>query len=221
MQALGFVETKGLVAAIEGADTMLKTSNVRLVSKTLVKSGIVTITITGDIAACKTAVEAAETAIEKMGGTLLSTHVIPRPHESLEGIMIDPENLCAENREVSDGEIIEGESCLKNSQSVGSQAENGQLIHEESKINFLHDKMLYRKYVEELIGKDGTEKAFVRLNRARACEIKGLICNEYSELELNENMVETFSKKELIKKLKDFYEKKDSDLSDSEKVYKV
>lgn len=221
MQALGFIETRGLVAAIEGADTMLKASNVRLVSKTLVKSGIVTITITGDIAACKAAVEAAETAIEKIGGTLLSTHVIPRPHESLEGIMIDPGNLCVENKEITDSETMESESCPDNRESADSQTENMQSDNELSKINSLQDKVLHRKYVEELIEKDGTDKAFVRLNRARASEIKKLICNEFPELELNENIVEIFSKKELIKKLKDFYEKTDSELLDIGKVYEV
>lgn len=90
MQALGFVETRGLVAAIEGADAMLKAAEVHLVERTFVKGGIVTITITGDIAACKASVDAAVAAVQRMGGTLLSTHVIPRPHESLDGLVIGP-----------------------------------------------------------------------------------------------------------------------------------
>ena len=90
MQALGFIETRGLVAAIESADAMLKAAEVHLVGRTFVKGGIVTITITGDIAACKASVDAAEAAVKRMGGTLLSTHVIPRPHESLDGLVIGP-----------------------------------------------------------------------------------------------------------------------------------
>ncbi|MGN0293092.1 MAG: BMC domain-containing protein [Lachnospiraceae bacterium] len=88
MQALGFIETKGLVAAIESADAMLKAAEVHLVERTFVKGGIVTITVTGDIAACKASVDAAASAVSRMGGTILSTHVIPRPHESLDGLII-------------------------------------------------------------------------------------------------------------------------------------
>ena len=88
MQALGFIETKGLVAALEGADAMLKAANVCLVERIFVKNGIVAITVTGDVSACMASVDAAAAAIEKMGGTLLSKHVIPRPHESLEGLMV-------------------------------------------------------------------------------------------------------------------------------------
>lgn len=88
MQALGFVETKGLVAAIESADAMLKAAEVHLLERTFVKGGIVTITVTGDIAACKASVDAADSAVCRMGGTILSTHVIPRPHESLDGLIV-------------------------------------------------------------------------------------------------------------------------------------
>ena len=75
-------------AAIESADAMLKAAEVRLVERTFVKGGIVTITITGDVAACKASVDAATAAVTRMGGTILSTHVIPRPHESLDGLIV-------------------------------------------------------------------------------------------------------------------------------------
>ena len=88
MNAIGFIETRGLVAAIESADAMLKAAEVHLVERTFVKGGIVTITITGDVAACKASVDAAAAAVTRMGGTILSTHVIPRPHESLDGIIV-------------------------------------------------------------------------------------------------------------------------------------
>ena len=63
MQALGFIETRGLIAAIEGADAMLKAAEVRLVERTFVKGGIVTITVTGDVAACRASVDAAASAV--------------------------------------------------------------------------------------------------------------------------------------------------------------
>lgn len=99
MQALGFIETKGLVAAIESADAMLKAAEVHLLERTFVKGGIVTITITGDIAACKASVDAAAAAVSRMGGTIISTHVIPRPHESLDGLIIGSSNVSQKKEE--------------------------------------------------------------------------------------------------------------------------
>jgi microcompartment protein CcmL/EutN len=84
MQALGLIETKGLLAAVECADAMLKAANVALVEKTLVGGGLVAITVTGDVGAVKAAVEAGAAAVEQLNRILLvSQHVIPRPHEEL------------------------------------------------------------------------------------------------------------------------------------------
>jgi len=84
MKALGLVETKGLLAAIEASDVMLKTAEVSLTQKEIVGGGLVTVMVAGDVAAVKTAVDAAASAVNKLGESLLlSTHVIPRPDESL------------------------------------------------------------------------------------------------------------------------------------------
>lgn len=89
MQALGLIETKGLIAAIESADAMLKAADVNLLEKTYVGGGLVSIIVTGDVGAVKAAVEAGGAAVRKINSTLLvSEHVIPRPHEDLEHIMI-------------------------------------------------------------------------------------------------------------------------------------
>ena len=84
MKALGLVETKGLLAAVEASDVMLKTAEVTLTQKEVVGGGLVTIMVQGDVAAVKTAVDAAASAVTKLGESLLATtHVIPRPDESL------------------------------------------------------------------------------------------------------------------------------------------
>ncbi len=84
MQAIGLIETKGLIASIESADVMLKAADVKLVSKTLVGGGLVTITVEGDVAAVKASVDAAVSAVERLGMDLLiSNHVIPRPVDSI------------------------------------------------------------------------------------------------------------------------------------------
>ncbi len=80
--ALGLIETRGLVSAIEAADTALKTSQVQLVGKEHADVGLTTIKIIGETAAVRAAVDAAATAAQRVG-ELVSTHVIPRPHDEL------------------------------------------------------------------------------------------------------------------------------------------
>jgi len=84
--ALGMVETYGYVGAIEAADVCLKAANVTLLGCEFVKGGLVTIHIRGDVGAVKASIDAAESAVKKIG-QLLSTHVIPRPSDDVEKIL--------------------------------------------------------------------------------------------------------------------------------------
>lgn len=84
--ALGMIETKGLVAAIEAADAMVKAANVTLIGKELVGGGLVTVMVRGDVGAVKAATDAGAAAAHKVG-ELLSVHVIPRPHSDVEKIL--------------------------------------------------------------------------------------------------------------------------------------
>ena len=81
--ALGMVETKGLVAAIEAADAMVKASNGELTGYEKIGSGLVTVMVRGDVGAVKAAVEAGAVAAGNVG-LVISTHVIPRPHNDIE-----------------------------------------------------------------------------------------------------------------------------------------
>ena len=85
-QALGMVETKGLVGSIEAADAMVKAANVHLIGKVLVGGGLVTVMVRGDVGAVKAAVEAGGSAAKRVG-ELVSVHVIPRPHDDVEAIL--------------------------------------------------------------------------------------------------------------------------------------
>lgn len=85
-EALGMIETKGLVASIEAADSMVKAANVRLIGKVLVGGGLVTVLVRGDVGAVKASVDAGAAAAERVG-ELISTHVIPRPHSEVESIL--------------------------------------------------------------------------------------------------------------------------------------
>ncbi|HIY73927.1 MAG TPA: BMC domain-containing protein [Candidatus Intestinimonas merdavium] len=89
MKALGMIETRGLVASIEAADAMVKAANVTLTCKEHVGGGLVTVMVRGDVGAVKAAVDAGAAAAERVG-ELVSVHVIPRPHEELEGILTTP-----------------------------------------------------------------------------------------------------------------------------------
>ena len=85
-QALGMVETRGLVAAIEAADAMLKAANVTLVGTEKIGSGLVSVMVRGDVGAVKAAVEAGASNAGRLG-ELVATHVIPRPHTDVEKIL--------------------------------------------------------------------------------------------------------------------------------------
>ena len=85
-EALGMVETKGLVGAIEAADAMVKSANVSLVGYEKIGSGLVSIMVRGDVGAVKSAVEAGGAAASRLG-EVVATHVIPRPHEDVEKLL--------------------------------------------------------------------------------------------------------------------------------------
>jgi ethanolamine utilization protein EutM len=84
--ALGMIETKGLVGAIEAADAMVKAANVTLIGRTQVGAGLVTVMVRGDVGAVKAATDAGAAAADRVG-ELVSVHVIPRPHNEVELIL--------------------------------------------------------------------------------------------------------------------------------------
>lgn len=85
-EALGMIETRGLVAAVEAADAMVKAANVHLIGKEHVGGGLVTVMVRGDVGAVKAAVESGSAAAKRVG-ELVSVHVIPRPHGDVEAVL--------------------------------------------------------------------------------------------------------------------------------------
>jgi ethanolamine utilization protein EutM len=85
-EALGLIETKGLIGAIEAADAMVKAANVRLIGKEQIGSGLVTVMVRGDTGAVKASVDAGAAAA-KVVGELYGLHVIPAPHDDVESIL--------------------------------------------------------------------------------------------------------------------------------------
>lgn len=86
LDALGMIETRGLVGAVEAADAMVKAAKVTLIGKEKVGGGYVTVMVRGDVGAVKAATDAGASAAEKVG-ELISVHVIPRPHADVEMIL--------------------------------------------------------------------------------------------------------------------------------------
>lgn len=85
-EALGMIETRGLIGAVEAADAMVKAANVHLIGEQQIGSGLVTVMVRGDVGAVKAATDAGAAAAQRVG-ELLSVHVIPRPHAEVEDIL--------------------------------------------------------------------------------------------------------------------------------------
>jgi microcompartment protein CcmL/EutN len=85
-EALGLIETRGLIAMIEAADAMVKAANVTVIGWEKIGSGYVTVLVRGDVAAVRAATDAGAAAARR-GGELIAVHVIPRPHPSLEDVL--------------------------------------------------------------------------------------------------------------------------------------
>lgn len=211
MQALGLIETRGLIAAIESADAMLKAAEVRLVERTFVKGGIVTITVTGDVAACRASVDAAASAVARMGGTILSTHVIPRPHESLDGSMIGSVDPVWEQEEIEntedkleeafeeEPETADEETSKEEPEAAGEEKPDQNPESEAKKAG------ANRAYVESTVETDGIDKAISVLKRSRTAEIREMLLGEYPETNLNSESAANMTKREMLDWLKDFY----------------
>ena len=94
LDALGMIETKGLIGAVEAADAMVKAANVILVGKEYIGAGFVTVMVRGDVGAVKAATDAGAAAARRVG-ELVSVHVIPRPHAEVEKILPKPKDAKA------------------------------------------------------------------------------------------------------------------------------
>ena len=131
MQAIGMIETRGVLAAIESADVMLKTANVRLVSKEKVGGGLITVIVEGDVAAVKASVEAGAYAVENLDKSLLvSKHVIPRPVSDVHDLLLadikelkEEKNLSKDKEEIIISDKIEGGLELKEEKNLSKDKE--------------------------------------------------------------------------------------------------
>lgn len=152
-EAIGLIETMGIIAAIEASDVMLKTSNVTLLNKEIVKGGLVTVVITGDVSAVKTAVDAAVVAVNRLGvGLLMSSHVMARPDYSIE-------SLLPKTKEKSESNFSDVEESIEEMPVISDlNTEIEEIVIEETVIELQDD--LSEIQIKELL--DNHQKEVVR-----------------------------------------------------------
>ena len=203
MKALGLIETKGTLAAVEAADAMVKAADVTLVEKTRVGGGLVTITVTGDVAAVQAAVDAGVAAVERIAASSLAAKlVIPRPHEELE-ILFTPKGPGGK----TDPGVTDEEE-LEEGAAVGETAEEvvGDVVGEveESPHPALPEKR-DRQTLDSIIEKYGIAEGMAMADGLKVTALRTL-AREYGELKISGREVSKANKQLLLEELKSYYE---------------
>lgn len=207
MQALGMIETKGLIPAIECADAMLKAANVTLVDRVFVKGGLVTIIIEGDVGAVKAATDAGAAAAQRVG-QLISVHVIPRPHEEVEEKIIYPtskKKIVEETvEEVSEPEEIV-ETVIENKEEVPEKTVNtvapvSEEVNSNDDLNELHKDEL-----DMLVKENSLEKALEVLDKLKVTKLRNL-AREFKEFGIAGRLISKADKNLLMEEFKKYYE---------------
>ncbi|WP_346879863.1 BMC domain-containing protein [Clostridium sp. UBA3061] len=224
MQALGLIETKGLLASIEAADTMVKSADVSIIEKTYVGGGLVTIAVTGDVGAVKAAIEAGVAAVKNLNEeALVSEHVIPRPHEELESIIGSKSSVETQEILVSDEKVEEPEEIQETQQS--QDAEDLEVVEEiqetkeieeiqnsdalDNDLDKLHKgslENLHKDDVDNLVIKNGIEKTVLILSKLKVVKLRNL-AREYKDFGITGRVISKAGKNQLLAKFKLYYEK--------------
>lgn len=205
MEALGLIETKGIVAAIVGVDNMLKAADIRLVDKTYVGGGLVSIAVIGDVGAVTVAVEAGGAAVNELDRSLLiSKHVIPRPQEDLEGKIISTKPLKDKIAPKDKEEIKDKEEVKEEKKLVKKEEE----VEEDIKKTNLK-KVKRKNDLENIVKKHGVEVITEALEELKVVELRKL-AREYKKFGITGRDISNASKKSLLEEFKKYYEKDNS-----------
>lgn len=222
MQAIGMIETKGLLAAIESADSMTKSANVQIVEKVYVGGGLVTIIVNGDVGAVRAAVDAGVAAVKTLGEEfLISEHIIPRPHEDLKAIMEFGQKKEEIKENITDVEVKEQilekeivvekieeteseDEIFSDSLEADSQVENLEIVEEEKIEIAIEEKKFTRKDIEEYLRENKKEEIISELNILKISELRKLL-KEYQELNLSNRTISKLNKENLINRILEFY----------------
>lgn len=216
MQALGLIETRGLLPAIECADVMLKTAQVELVGKTLVGGGLVTIIVTGDVGAVKAAVEAGAAAVENIGRlSLVSQHIIPRPHDEIESIVVQPipvqeqseipEPQQEQSSFLADSDVTTGiDDSLPDQDGEPEATEPKKPAQESADPAPITLKQLSKQTVDAFIQEFGLAESINVLKSLSVIKLRHL-AREYKELGVAGRAISKANKELLIQILQEYY----------------
>ena len=219
MQALGMIETRGLIGSIEAADAMVKAANVTLIGKEHIGGALVTVMVRGDVGAVKAATDAGAAAAQRVG-ELISVHVIPRPHMEVESILPHcpdgpdgdddgPQEPEPEGAEEAVTEPQEPEkrtepeqAPVEETEAPAEQAENAAPEAEETAVA---DNPMTRQKLEAIFQSEGIEQAMSEITFLRLAELREL-AKEYPEHTLTDRNLRRIAKGELLEAFRAFYE---------------
>lgn len=220
MQAIGMIETKGLLATIEAADSMVKSANVNILEKVYIGGGYVSVTVTGDVGAVKSAIDAGVSAVNRLGDNILvSHHVIARPHYDLESIIETKpaiERLEEAMEEKVLCEIVEEsieEAISENVDEAVEESISEEIINEGSEevqvlevLDKVIDLDITKEELDKLVEEKGLDEAFKLLNDLKVSKIRKL-AKEFKNLDVTSKTISKEDKGSLLNRLRNHYKK--------------
>lgn len=220
MQAIGMIETKGLLATIEAADAMVKSANVNILEKVYIGGGYVSVTVTGDVGAVKSAVDAGVSAVNRLdSNALVSNHVIARPHRDIESIIETKpaierleesieeevfEELLEEVVEEAIEETVEEE--VTKAIEKASKEEVLEVLEDLEVLDKIIDLEITKEELDKLVKEKGLEEAFKDLDSLKVSKVRKL-CKEYKDLDITSKAISKADKVSLLNRLKNHYKK--------------
>lgn len=195
MNALGFIETTGLIAAIEAADVMVKSANVSLVKKEYVGKGLVTVVIEGDVGAVSCAIDAGVEAVKTLGNELFAYNVIPSPAQELSIFVDEKEENIEENLDIVESvPASTKENIISNSEEQISSEKD--IEDKDIDLYTINNK----KDLDRLVEKYGIETCTNMLEKLANRQLKKIIGEHDENIALNKA-----NKKQLISLIEEFY----------------
>lgn len=205
MQALGLIETKGLVAAIESADAMLKAAEVSLLEKTYVGGGLVTVMVCGDVGAVKAATDAGAAAAQRVG-ELLSVHVIPRPHQELNDVVVSTTVLKQTEAPMTASEETKAEAETEAEAAPAAKEEVSGEIETKEVSGEIPDE-LNMEAVDEIVSEKGLDEVISILNQLKVVKLRNL-AREYKDFGIAGRMISKADKQMILEEFRKYYEPK-------------
>lgn len=208
MQALGMIEIRGLLASIEAADAMLKAADVTLLDRTKVGGGLVTILVTGDVAAVKAAVDAGAAAAERLGdGLLVTQHVIARPQQDVELLFRPPEEKAAKPEEIPEKQPSdEGGEEPQPQEPEPTQEPEQEPEQPEQPAQKQAVGQISREWCDALFREEGTARLMELLGSCSVVKLRYL-ARSYPEFEIAGRAISKANRSRLLKEFERWYDR--------------